>query len=262
MRKCVRFVILACSLVLTMSCMFAQSTNSAVDTPVEPAGGQPAVVQQDSGRFGFAVKTSLLGIGAEVAARASHRSNVRVGFNVLGYSRTFNKDGIAYDGHLSFRTFEAHYDFFPWARGFHVGPGLLTYLGDPITAHALVPGNQSFTLGGVTYYSDPNAPAFASGRVNFNSVSPMVTVGWGNLVHRDSSHFSVPVELGVAFQGSPKSALNVTGNVCDATGVFCRSVASDSTVQSNIVSEQTKINKNLSPFKAYPIISVGFGYKF
>jgi len=33
-------------------------------------------------------------------------------------------------------------------------------------------------------------------------------------------------------------------------------------VQSNVVAEQGKINKSVSAFKVYPIISVGFGYKF
>ena len=90
----------------------------------------------------------------------------------------------------------------------------------------------------------------------------MATFGWGNLVPRNHSHFSAPVELGVAFQGSPKATLNLAGNVCDSPGVNCRSVASDPTVQSNIVAEQTKVNNSLSFFKAYPIISVGFGYSF
>jgi hypothetical protein len=220
----------------------------------------------DSGIIGFGVKASLLGVGAEVAARVTHRTNARVGFNVLGYSRNFSKDGINYGGHLSFRTVEAHYDIFPWAKSFHVSPGVLAYIGNPITASAIVPGNQNFTLGGQSYYSDPSAPVTANGRVNFNQVSPMVTVGWWNLVsRRESKHFSVPVELGVAFQGSPKSTLNFTGNVCNAPsgalGASCMS-ASNSTVQNNIVAEQSKINKNMSPFKAYPIISVGFGYKF
>lgn len=216
----------------------------------------------DNGTFGLGVKTGLLGVGAEIAARVTHRTNVRAGFNVLGYSRDFSKDQVNYDGHLSFRTIEAHYDIFPWAGSFHVSPGLLAYIGNPISARAFVPGNSSFTLGGQTYYSDPSAPATAMGHVNFNQVAPMATIGFGNLVHRDSKHFSVPVELGVAFQGSPKTTLGFNGNVCDAPGLNCRSVASDPTVQANIVSEQGKINHSLSPIKMWPIISVGFGYKF
>lgn len=200
-------------------------------------------------------------MGAELAARATHRTNFRAGFNVLGYSRNFGKDGTDYDAHLAFRTIEAHYDIFPKAGGFHISPGLLAYLGNPISANAIIPANKTFTLGGHTYYSDPSNNATANGHINFNQAAPMVTLGWGNLVHRDRKRFTVSFEIGAAFQGSPKSNLNFAGNVCDAPGVNCRSAASDPSVQSNVISEQAKINKSLAPFKVYPMISLGFGYK-
>jgi hypothetical protein len=217
----------------------------------------------DSDRFGIGVKGSLLGGGVEGAVRVSHRTNLRAGFNMFSYSRGFNKDGIAYDGQLSFKTVEAHYDIFPFAGAFHVSPGVLIYAATPITANAAVPGNQTFSLGGTSYLSDPSIPVTGSGNIKFNQAAPMATIGWGNLIPRKSSkHFSVPVELGVAFQGSPKATLNLAGNVCNTDGTNCRSVASDSTVQANILSEQTKVNNSMRFFKAYPIISVGFGYKF
>jgi hypothetical protein len=215
----------------------------------------------DSGVFAFGVKTSLLGVGAEIAARVTHRTNVRAGFNILGYSRNFGKDGVTYEAHLAFRTIEAHYDIFPKAGGFHISPGVLAYLGNPITANALIPANKSFTLGGQTYYSDPANSARANGHINFNQVAPTAMIGWGNLVHRDSKRFTVSFEIGAAFQGSPKTTLNLGGNVCDSPGVNCHSAASDSNVHSNIVSEQAKINKSLAPFKVYPIIPLGSGYK-
>jgi hypothetical protein len=216
----------------------------------------------DEGYVGIGVKVSTLGVGAEVAARVLPRANVRAGFNVLGYSRTFNKDGIPYDGHLDFRTVEGHFDFFPWAGKFHVSPGVLAYIGDPITAHTSIPAGQSFTLGGTTYFSDTTVPTYGNGKIDFNEAAAMVTVGWGNLVPRSHKHFSVPFEVGVAFQGSPTATLNLAGNVCDSPGVNCRSVASDPTVQSHVLSEETKLNNSMSVFKAYPVISVGFGYKF
>ncbi|HKV80121.1 MAG TPA: hypothetical protein VJP02_18380 [Candidatus Sulfotelmatobacter sp.] len=218
---------------------------------------------EDAGRVGAAVKVSTLGGGAEVAVRVTHRTNVRAGFNVITYSRGFNKDGIAYNGQLDFKTFEAHYDVFPWAKSFHVSGGVLVYAADPVTATALVPGNQSFTLGGITYFSDPARPVTGNGKIVFNRAAPTVTFGFGNLVpRRKSKHFSIPVELGVAFQGSPKATLGLAGNVCDSPGVNCRSVASDPAVQGQIVSEQNKLNNSMSFFKVYPIISVGVGYKF
>jgi hypothetical protein len=153
-----------------------QSAEPATAKAVETSGGT-ARSNTDSGVFAFGVKASLFGVGAELAARATYRTNVRAGFNILGYSRNFNKDGVDYDAHLGFRTIEAHYDIFPWARSFHVSGGMLAYLGNPITANAVIPANKSFTLGGVTYYSDPSNPATASGHINFDEVSPTATVG-------------------------------------------------------------------------------------
>ena len=218
---------------------------------------------EETGRVGAGVKVSALGGGAEVAVRVTHRTNVRAGFNVITYSRAFHKDGITYNGQLNFKTFEAHYDIFPWAKSFHISGGVLAYAADPITATALVPGNQSFTLGGVNFISDPADPVTGNGKIVFNRAAPTITFGFGNLVPRKKSkHFSVPVELGVAFQGSPKATLSLAGSVCDPSGINCRPVASDPTVQSQILSEQNKLNNSMSFFKVYPIMSVGFGYKF
>ena len=182
---------------------------------------------------------------------------------MISYSRGFDKDGISYAGTLDFKTFEAHYDIFPFAKSFHISPGVLVYAGDPITATASVPGGQSFSLGNVSYYSDPSNPITGTGKIDFNRAAPMITVGWGNLVSRkEGAHFVVPFEMGVALQGSPKASLALAGNVCDSTGVNCRNAGTDPTVQSNVISEQNKVNSSLSLFKAYPIITLGFGYKF
>lgn len=256
-------IVLSAALSLGMNAL-GQSANltdsSGGAPPVTPTTAQSGPRADD---FGVGVKVSLLGGGIEGAARVTKRTNVRAGFNMLSYSRDFNKDGIAYGGQLSFKTIEAHYDIFPFARSFHVSPGVLIYAQTPITANASVPGGQTFTLGGVQYYSDTTVPVTGSGSIKFNRAAPMATIGWGNLVSRkETKHFSVPVELGVAFQGSPKAALGLSGNVCDTPGVNCRSVASDATVQSQIISEQNKINNSMSFFKVYPIMSVGFGYKF
>jgi hypothetical protein len=227
-----------------------------------PAQKTP-VAEKGSSHFGVGVKLSSLGLGVERAVLVSERSNLRAGFNVLGFSHTFTKDGISYDGHLNFKTFEAHYDFFPWAGRFHVSPGVLIYAADPIKANAFIPGNHTFTLGGVRFYSDPSNPATAQGRINFNRAAPTITVGWGNLISRkEGSRFSFPFEIGIAIQGNPKTSLAFGGNVCAAPGTFCSSAITDAAVQSNIASEENKINNNLSALKVYPIISGGFGFRF
>jgi hypothetical protein len=262
MKGCACIFVVHCTLLaVSWSCASGQSSPSNAQ-PVS-TNKAPVETTDENGRVGAAVKFSTYGGGGEVAVSVTHRTNVRAGFNVISYSRGFDKDGIHYSGQVDLKTFEAHYDIFPWAKSFRVSGGVLVYAADPVTATASVPGNQSFTLGGVTYYSDPANPTRSAGKIVFNRAAPTVTFGFGNIVPRSKSkHFSVPVEFGIAFHGSPKTTLAVGGSVCDAPGGNCRSVASDPNVQSNVIAQQNKIDNDLSFFKVYPIFSVGFGYKF
>jgi len=222
---------------------------------------------EHSGRFGFGVKGSLLGGGVEAAVRVSHRTNVRAGFNVFRYSHNFVEDAVAWNGRLSFETIEAHYDIFPHADRFHMSPGILIYAGTPITATSAFAGNQILGLAAAPgVVSDPSAPLNGNGKIRFDKVAPMFTVGWGNLVSRKAlQHFSFPLELGVAFTGPPRAKLNVAGNVCEPTPAgpsYCSSITSDPTFQANVVSQQNDINNSMRFLKVYPIISFGVGYRF
>jgi hypothetical protein len=215
----------------------------------------------EAGLMGVEVRLSTLGAGAEVGVSLSNRLNVRGGFNIFQYSRGFDHDGITYKGQLNLRSGEAHLDWYPLGHTFHLSPGLLVYNGNGATATANVPGGSTFTLGGTTYSSDPTNPIAGTGKLDFVKAAPTAMFGFGNLVpqHR---HFTYNFELGAVFQGSARTKLNLTGNACDAFGLNCVHAATDPTVQANVVAEQTKINNKLSPFKYYPVVSFGFGYRF
>jgi hypothetical protein len=235
-----------------------------------PAGAaEPAVPAKPSsegrsseGRIpvGIGVKVSTLGIGGEVAVAISHRSNVRVGFNAFSYGDTFDKDGVTYKGNLNLRSAQATYDMF-LVKGLHVSPGVLFYNGNQVSANASVPGGKSFTLSNTNYVSDPADPIMGTGKLTVYKAAPMLLFGIGNLVPR-SRHFSTSFEIGAAYQGPPRVTLNLSGSACDSTGLFCRSIGSDPTIQSNIAAEQAKLNKSASPYKFYPVLSFGIGYKF
>ena len=220
--------------------------------------------QGDSGdRFsvGIGVKASTLGIGADVAVPVGQRANIRGGINAFNYSRNFDRDGITYGGTLWLRSAEALVDFFPTGGGFHISPGVLIYNGNTVKATALVPGGQTFNLGNSTYLSNPANPINGSGKLTTNKVAPMLMLGFGNLVPR-TRHFSVSFEFGAAFHGTPKATLDLAGSACDLSGVNCRNAATDPTVQSNVQAEVDKLNKSAAPWKVYPVVSLGFGYKF
>jgi hypothetical protein len=90
----------------------------------------------------------------------------------------------------------------------------------------------------------------------------MFTVGWGDLLPRNHRHFSVPFEVGVIYTGALRTALTLWGSACDAAGVNCRSVQTDPTFQANVQAEKDKLNRDMTAFKFYPVISVGFGFNF
>jgi hypothetical protein len=212
--------------------------------------------------LGVAVKVSLLGAGVEVATPITFRTHVRVGFNAFSYSRGFSDNGIHYNANLSFRSFETHFDWFPFAGRFHLSPGLVVYNGNQIKANAAVPAGQQFTLGGARYTSDPADPITGTGKIGFNQVGPTFVLGWGNLLPRGHEHFSIPFEFGVLYQGSAKTILHLTGSACDSSGVLCHNITADPIFQSNVMAQQNKLNNDLSFFQVYPVLSLGVGYKF
>jgi hypothetical protein len=277
-------------LVLSASTAVAQHTVSTLSVPAgysssasvrysapEPAfaGGNafaasggastaPAASAHTTPFSGLAIgaKVGVLGIGVEAATPLARRFNLRGGANFFSYTDNLTSDGIHYDAKLRFRSGEASLDWFPFVRSFHISPGLLFYNGNQITGSAAVPGGQTFTLNDVTYRSSPSDPVNGTGRLKFNQAAPKVTVGFGNMLPRNGGHFSVPFELGFAYEGYPKVALNLAGTVCDPTGVNCEAIASDPSVQANIAAQQTKISNDAAPARFYPLLSLGFAYSF
>ena len=237
----------------------AVNGESTISEAAEPAPKESGT--RAFSRVGIGVKVSTLGVGVEAATPLARRFNVRGGFNMFQYNRAITNDGIPYNGHLRFQSAEAHLDWFPFG-GFHVSPGILFYNGNQLTATAAVPGGQAFSVGGTSYESDPLAPVTGTGKLNFLRVSPSIMVGIGNLIPRNGRHYSFLFEVGGAYQGSARVALNLTGNVCDSVGLNCRPISTDATVQANIQAQQTKIRNDVNPYRFFPVVSLGVGFNF
>src|SRR3981189_3197702 len=232
---------------------------SARSEAAEPTSKRPG--QHRSSKVGIGVKVSTLGAGIEAALPVFAKVNLRGGINIFQYDRTFTRDGIPYTGQLHFRSGEAHFDWYPFG-GFHVSPGVMFYNGNQLTANASVPGGQTFTLSGTTYESDPAMPVAGTGKLDFVKVSPTIMVGLGNLIPRSGRHYSFLFEVRGASQGSARGTLNLGGKLCNTTGIFCASVASDSPVQANVLAQQQKIRNDVNPYRFFPVVSLGVGFNF
>lgn len=214
------------------------------------------------GKVGIGVTASTLGAGIQLGVSIAPRVNLRGGASFFSYSRTFHYDGIYYKGNLDFRNGDVLLDVFPFGGGFHLSGGALIYNGNNVNATANAPAGQSFSLGSDTYYSSNANHVTGTGKLQFRKAAPELRFGWGNLVPR-TRHFSFGIEAGIAFVGLPQMKLALSGTAClDAAQTMCEDAATNTTILSDIVTQQNKINDKAKYAQYWPILSIGFGYRF
>lgn len=245
------------------SAPLGKSESSSASPTLAAPPAPPAGRNRKLPRFGVQFTTGFLGFGGQAATSVFRRANVRVGFNYFSYTLpTFHKDNASYKGSLNLRSFQADFDYYLFG-GFHISPGGLLYNGNKVDATASIPDGQSFTLGGTQYTADGDITG--KGALPLNRAAPTVKIGFGNLLPRNRRHLTFNFDIGTVFQQAPKVGIALVGLACPGSISPCASpvnVANDPTVQTNITSEEAKINKDLKVFKYYPIISFGIGWKF
>jgi hypothetical protein len=249
-------------------CPLQDGSTSGQKTGREQPPAEPAAKSKTQGngpwrsRFSLSAKASSLGLGGDLGFRVARPLNLRVGFGTFRYSRNLTKDGVAYQGVLHLQSVEIIGDWFPFSRhSFHLSPGVLLHDNNRVTANADPPVGQVLSAGPQTYVSDPQNPIMGKASSGIRSVSPMLTLGFGNLVPR-SSHFAYSVDFGVVYQGSPRSQFTLRGGACDPSGEFCVNVADDGSIQAEAQSARHDLDKSVSFMRFYPVVSVGFGYRF
>lgn len=223
-----------------------------------PAAPSPAGDASVLSRIGVGIHMGLLGPGADVGYRLSRKMNIRGGVNYFSITENFNSNGVTYGGNIKLESGEAHLDYFLW-RSLHVTPGVLFSNGNLFAGTIDVPGGQSFTLNHDNYTSDAANPVAGTGQLKFNKVAPSILFGIGDLVPRGKHRFSVRLEVGGAFRGTPTVGLNFTGSVCQ--GSTCQSAASDAQFQTDVAAQVNKFNNDISVLKFYPVLQFGVGFR-
>jgi hypothetical protein len=208
----------------------------------------------------FGIKANTLGAGAELATPLFRRFNLRSGANFLAFAYPFGIDGVNYDANLHFKSSQSTLDWFPLGHSFHISPGIL-YAKNTVSSTATVPAGQNFSLGDQDFVNSVTDPVHGNMSLAYpRNFSPMLLLGFGNILPRNSRRLSIPVELGVAYTGAPTINVNLTGTACTNQG--CTSFATNSEAQASLTQEIQKINEDLKKVPVYPILSLGVAYHF
>ncbi|WP_148717275.1 hypothetical protein [Chitinolyticbacter meiyuanensis] len=192
---------------------------------------------------------STLGAGVEYTRRLDEQFNLRVNANGLNYNRSDTIDDIHYDAKLRLRNAGVLAD---WVvnRWLRLSAGLY-YNGNKADLSGN-PTDGNYTFNGASY------PAAAvgdlSGKVDFNTFSPYLGIGFGNPVGSDSN-WTFTFDVGVLFQGSPKVSLNAQ---CSPL----LSAADCQVLQDNVTAEEDEVRKAAEDYEFWPVVKLGLHYAF
>jgi hypothetical protein len=195
------------------------------------------------------VGTTGIGFHASIPLRPD--MNARLGSGFLGYSYEGKTRDMEYQLKLKANTYEALLDWFPAAdSSFRVTTGL-AYNGNKIDVVAQPNVAGGYTVNGRTYST--GVVGQVNGKVSFNKVAPYLGIGWGRPSEKEKG-WSFSTDVGVLFQGSPKTSLSNTG--CAAGAAVCTQFAND------LARENEQLRDEVGRFKAYPVLRVGISYRF
>jgi hypothetical protein len=240
-------------------------TGSAVLVSVAPRPLGATPTYRPFSALGFGTRFGLAGTGLDVATPLATRFNLRAGADFFSYTTNFQEEGANVGVNLHLRSSHTALDWFPFGGHFRVSPQLVFGNNNRILATAVIPSGSTITLDGQNYISSYTDPLHGSGRIDFRKVSPGLSVGFGNLLPRDRSHFSFPVELGFYYVGQPNLQVAFVGSACNpnySAAVGCESVDQDAGFQQSLAAFKVRNDHNLSYASLFPIFSVGFGYRF
>ncbi len=208
----------------------------------------------------FGLTATTLGGGVQLATPLGNRLNLRVGGNFVQFQYPFTTDGVQYTPQIKLESGQGTIDWFPGNGEFHVSAGAL-YFRNGFSGSANVQPGQVYTLGDTTYINSVDDPVSGTASLKYDrKVAPMLLIGWGNLIPRTGRHVTFPIEVGVAYMGAPQMTLHLNGTSCTTDGCFNN--ATDPSTLTNIKQEQNQIDNDLRYTTFYPVLSVGFGFRF
>ncbi|MCU1323416.1 MAG: hypothetical protein JWM43_3065 [Acidobacteriaceae bacterium] len=267
---------MAVALLLSGRGVLAQSSSSRVDAsaaapfqasqPGPQYGGR--LVTHDVRPFsaiGIELHAGLRGAGFDVATPLAKKFNLRAGADFLSVGTFFQEQGANVDADLRMRSGHAALDWFPFGGRFHLSPQVVFANDTQVQAKVLIPSGSTVTLNGEDYVSSAADPLHGSGSVDFRKVVPGFSLGFGNIVPRNKSHWSIPFEAGFYYVGQPRLKVAFSGSACDPrfpAAIGCQSVNNDPDFQRDLAAFIKRNNNNLKYASFLPVLSIGVGYKF
>lgn len=185
-----------------------------------------------------------LGIGPELAYRASPLVGIRGGASFLNVNHDVDVSDITYHGALKLASYGASLDLYPLKGSLRISAGFRI---DRNKANLTATPAQSVAVGSVVY--TPAQIGTLSGKVHARDFAPTLTIGYAGGRTRG---LKFGIDAGAMFQGSLRI------DDLAATGLL----ATDPAFATQLAAEEAKIERKIRKYKVYPIVQLSLGYAF
>jgi hypothetical protein len=215
-----------------------QSTAIVLLLTIFSAG--PAQADND---FAVGVKAGTLGLGLEVIWQPLTYLDLRIGANAFKLTDDGDVASIYYDQELSlesvYGTANIHFENSPMrvTVGYYSNGNELLLVNDQMLDQE---------IGGVIY---PGAGiGTLSSTTVFANGAPYFGIGYDFAI---GENFGLIADVGVLWQGDPEVTLTADG-----------ALSGDPGFQAALEAERQELEEDLSDFKAWPLLQLGFVYRF
>lgn len=195
-------------------------------------------VTGSAGAAGIGVRAGTNGVGGDIGWGVAPTLSARIGYSGLNYDSDVSTTGVRYDGKLKLSNLSGLLDWSP------LGPFRLTA--------GIVGTNNKVDVTGVPANAAASAAGTLSGTIELGKrTAPYLGFGYGNVAGAGVNFY---FDIGVMFQGSPKSTLTAT---CTSPGS-----AQCTSLQNSVAAEQMALDDKMSNYKYYPVASIGITIGF
>ena len=194
------------------------------------------------------LRVGTLGGGIELAHAFTEKMGFRVSANGLNYNASETQESVDYDARLELRSGQLLFDWFPFSNNFRLSAGGM-YNGNKFTLNGK-PTAGTYTINGTPYLASDIGSV--DGKVDFRKAAPYVGLGYGRPIGKG---LSLSADLGVLFQGSPRTTLTATCSPTALPGTCSR-------LQISVAAEQAQLNDDMHKYQYYPVLSIGLAYVF
>ncbi len=200
--------------------------------------------------FGIGVKAGTLGIGVEGRWQPPIPwFDVRLGANRYDYGDDGDYVGIDYDGTLALDNY-----YLTGNIKFPLSPMRLTFgafsNGNELELTSQDTGGLDLDIGGIPVPVD--AVGALESTTSFEDAAPYIGVGFDFELFGKAG---LNLDFGVLWQGDPQVTL-------DATNWDNLSPAEQAVLGPALDTERAELEDDISDFKAWPVVSLGFVYNF